>query len=174
MTSNFAELVADVEPLGLVSDFADEFAEVVHTQPIFADFTSLEITLMCEYLECFGVSRDTTILREGDRGDFLVILVTGQALICKNHEGRRVELHQLKPGEMIGEMSLIDGQQRFASCVSTEPSDLAILSKQGFDRMIRDDATLANKLLLMLLRLSTQRLRRATAYMVTGLMDESA
>jgi CRP-like cAMP-binding protein len=174
MASNFADLVADFEPLGLVSDFANEFADAVQDQSTFAEFDPEETRLLCDYLDCFGVPRDTTVLREGDFGDFLAILITGRAIVYKSHEGIKVEVHHLKPGEMIGEMSLIDGQKRFASCVTTEPSDLAILSLDNFNRMLREEPRLANKFMLMLLRLSVTRLRRATTYMLPGLMDESA
>ena len=174
MTSNFGELHPDIEPLGLVSDFANEFAEAVRPQPIFADFSTLETNLLCDYLECYGVPRSTTILREGDEGDFLAILITGRAAVIKDYNGQTKAVHELLPGEMIGEMSLIDGEKRFASCVTTEPSDFAVLSMENFDRMLREEPRLANKFMLMLLRLSTSRLRHATTFMLPGLMDDSA
>jgi CRP/FNR family cyclic AMP-dependent transcriptional regulator len=173
MTSHFAELQPDIEPLGRVSDFVDEFIYVVEPHHLFDEFSRQETVLLGEYLECFGVPRDCAVLREGDEGDFLAILVTGQAIIVKSHEGQDVLVHQLNLGEMIGEMSLIDGQRRFATCLTTEPSDFAVLTRASFHVMLADHPRLANKFLMMLLRLNVSRLRDATTLNLPGLMPSA-
>jgi CRP/FNR family transcriptional regulator, cyclic AMP receptor protein len=169
MASHFAELQSGIEDLGHVSDFVNEFIEAVQPQRLFDEFSRQETTLLSEYLECFGVPRDSAVLREGDEGDFLAILVTGNAVIFKSHEGREMLVHQLKPGEMIGEMSLIDGQRRFASCFTTEPSDIAVLTRENFNNLLADHPRLANKFLMLLLRLNVSRLREATLLNLPGL-----
>ena len=174
MHSNFAELEPDVEPLGSVSGFVNEFIDAVGPQPLFKDFEPHETATLSEYMECFGVPRQSTVIREGDEGDFLAILVTGRAMILKTHNGREKVVHELKPGDMLGEMSLIDGHKRLASCVTTEPCDFAVLTAARLQALLQDQPRLGNKFLLMLLGLSTARLRHATGFMLPGLLDESA
>jgi CRP/FNR family cyclic AMP-dependent transcriptional regulator len=159
MTSNFAELQPDLEPLGTVSDFVNEFIDAVRPQHLFDEFSSQETELLSNYLEVFGVPRQSTVLREGDEGDFLAFLVTGKAVIVKNIDQTDTVVAELNPGEMIGEMSLIDGRRRIATCVTTEPSDFAVLSLQSLNAMLSDHPRLGNKFLLMLLKLATSRLR---------------
>jgi CRP/FNR family cyclic AMP-dependent transcriptional regulator len=171
MTSNFADLQPDAEPLGAVSDFVNEFLEAIEPQSLFSDFSRQETALFSEYLECFGVPRDSVVLREGDEGDFLAILVTGTAIILKYYEGMQKIVHTLLPGEMIGEMSLLDGKARNATCVTTEPSDFAVLSTQNFDALLAQHPRLGNKLMLALLRQNTTRLREATGLMLPGLLE---
>ncbi len=165
MTSQFAELQPSAEPLGAVSGFVSEFIEAVGPQHMFDEFSRQETALLSEYLECFGVPRDSVVVREGDEGDFLAILVTGKAVILKGAEGAQRVMHELEPGEMIGEMSLIDNQRRFASCVTTEPSDFGVLTRDGFNALLADHPRLGNKFMLMLLRLSTSKLRHAAEHM---------
>jgi CRP/FNR family cyclic AMP-dependent transcriptional regulator len=171
MTSNFAELQPDVEPLGAVSDFVNEFLEAVEPQSLFDDFSKQETALFSEYLECFGVPRESVVLREGDDGDFLAILVTGEAVILKSYEGVQKVVHTLLPGEMIGEMSLVDGKVRNATCVTTQPSDFAVLSHQNFDELLAQHPRLGNKFMLALLKQNTNRLREATSLMLPGLLE---
>ncbi len=171
MPSNFADLQPDVEPLGAVSDFVNEFIEAVKSQPLLAGFSRQEIALLSEYLECFGVPRDSAVLREGDEGDFLVILITGKAVIVKTFDGLEKIVCEIKPGDVIGEMSLVDGQKRFASCITTEPSDFAVLTHESLNAMLTDHPRLGNRFLLMLLGLSTARLRHATGLNLPGLVD---
>lgn len=162
MTSNFAELHTDAEQLGTASAFVGEFIEAVREQTYFDIFTEAETAQLSEYLECFGVPRDSYVVEEGDEGEFLAILVTGKAVVLKSQDGVNRTVHALQRGEMIGEMSLIDGQRRFASCVTTEPSDFALMTHENLNALLADHPRLGNKFLLMLLRISTSRLREAT------------
>jgi CRP-like cAMP-binding protein len=174
MTTNFAEFDPNIESLGSVSDFVNEFIDAVGPQALFEGFDREETALLTGYMECYGVPRDSLVLREGDEGNFLAILVTGRAIIIKSFEGVEKVVHDLQPGEMIGEMSLVDGQKRFASCVTTEPSDFAVLTHDNLYALIDAHPRLGNKLLLMLLGLTTNRLRHATTFMLPGLLDNSA
>lgn len=174
MTSTFAEFDPNIESLGSVSDFVNEFIDAVGPQALFDGFNREETALLTGYMECYGVPRDSLVLREGDEGNFLAILVTGRAIIIKSFEGVEKVVHDLQPGEMIGEMSLVDGQKRFASCVTTEPSDFAVLTHENLYALMDAHPRLGNKLLLMLLGLTTNRLRHATTFMLPGLMDNSA
>jgi CRP/FNR family cyclic AMP-dependent transcriptional regulator len=174
MSSAFAELEPNVEPLGPVSDFVDEFVEAVSPQPFFADWSRPDTAMFSKYLDCYGVPSNSVVLREGEEGNFLAILVTGRALILKTFEGVEKVVHEMRPGELVGEMSLIDGKPRFASCLAVEPSDFAVLTYDNLNRLLIEEPQLGNKLLLKLLELSTQRLRKSTMEMLPGLMPWSA
>ncbi len=172
MGSQFAELQSDVEQLGTVSDFVNEFIDAVKTQPVFDGFSRQETAMLSQYMECYGVPRGSVVLREGDEGDFLAILVTGRAEVLKSYGSRNEKLiRQLEPGALIGEMSLVDGQRRFASCVTSEPSDFAVLSRDNLNGILADHPRLGNKFLLMLLKLATSRLREATTDLQYGSVD---
>ena len=171
MTSNFAELQPDSEPLGTVSDFVSEFIDAVKTQHLFDDFSRQETALLSNYLEVYGVPRASTVLRQGDAGDFLVFLVTGKASIVRNVAGIDMVVHEVLPGEIIGEISLFDGQRRIASCVTAEPSDFAVLSVQNLNALLADHPRLGNKFLLMVLKLTASRLRHALSDPAPSALD---
>lgn len=161
MGSNFADLQPDIQPLGTAREFADEFIDVLKKQPVMRHFSSQELTLLAEYMDCFGVPRKSTVIHEGDEGDFLAILVTGAAQIVKLQDAEEMVVGFVKPGELLGEMSIVDGQRRFASCITTEPSDFAVLTQEKLNAILADHPRLGNKFLLMLLGLSSARLRNA-------------
>jgi CRP/FNR family transcriptional regulator, cyclic AMP receptor protein len=171
MGSNFAELQPNVEALGSVRDFINEFIEAVKTQRLLQGFSRQEVALLSEYLECFGVPRHSTVVREGDEGNFLAILVTGKAMILKSHAGIDKVVQELKPGDLIGAMSFLDGQKRFTGCLTIEPSDFAVLTQDNLNAMLADHPRLGNKFLLMLLGLTNARLRHTTTMMLPGLAE---
>ncbi len=174
MHSNFGDLQPDVQALGSVSDFVNEFIEAVGPQHIFDTFSRAETTLLGEYLECFGVPRQTVVLKEGDECDFLAILITGKAEIFKMLEGIPTTIQEILPGEIIGVMSFIDQQERFASCITVEPSDFAVLTREGLNAMLADHPRLGNKFLLVLLGLTASRLRQVSTSLAAGITDLKA
>jgi CRP/FNR family cyclic AMP-dependent transcriptional regulator len=171
MHSNFGDLQPDVQALGSVSDFVNEFIEAIGPQHIFDTFSRAEATLLSEYLECFGVPRQTVVVKEGDECDFLAILITGKAEVFKMQDGFPTTIQDISPGEIIGVMSFIDRQTRFASCITIEPSDFAVLTRDGLNAMLADHPRLGNKFLLVLLGLTASRLRRATEALLPNLKD---
>lgn len=168
MNSNFGDLLPDIQPLGLVSDFISEFIEAVGPQHFLDGFSRQETAMLSEYLDCFGVPRESTVLREGDESDFLAILITGKAIIYKLHDGDNEQVQEISPGEIIGVMSFLDREKRFASCITAEPCDFAVLTRDSLNAMLADHPRLGNKFLLMLLGLTASRLRQATRFMLPG------
>lgn len=171
MNSHFADFQPSVEPLGIVRDYIDEFISAVHAGPLLEGFTRREALLLSGYLECFGVPRHFTVLREDDEGDFLAILITGGAVITKLHDGAEKMVCAVNPGDTIGEISMIDGQKRFASCITTVPSDFAVLTYDKFQALLTDHPRLSSKVLLTLLHATSSRLRRYTKEMLPNLAD---
>lgn len=172
MLARAAALLPDLAPLGKATDFLDDILEVLQPLVLFEGFSAKECGELCQYLECFGAPTNATIIREGEIGNFLVIVLTGSIRVAKmlaNGESREVAL--VGPGAFLGEMSLIDGKPRFASCISAAPADLAVLPRENLNALMLDNARLGQKLLLMLLRLMAKRLRDTTERMLPHLVD---
>ena len=172
MVSPVAALLPDLAPLGRASDYLDEILEVLSPLALFEGFSAAECGELCDYLECFGAPSATTIIREGEVGGFLMIVLTGRVHVVKRSNGGAGRVvAEVGPGGFVGEMSLIDGKPRFASCVSAEPTDLAVLTRERLNAMMVDHPRLGQKFLLMLLRHSTGRLRDITVRIMPYLVD---
>jgi CRP-like cAMP-binding protein len=174
MTCTASSLFSSLEDLGSASGFVEEIQEIVKTLALFEGFSSQESALLCDYMECFGAPSQTTILREADSGDCLFIILTGRINVVKAYGPQDDKIvAQLGPGSFVGEMSLVDGRQRFASCVTTEPTDFAVLTRACLSDLLIDHPRLGNKLLLILLQLMTERLRDATTRMLPTIIGAS-
>ncbi|MBT0571537.1 cyclic nucleotide-binding domain-containing protein [Curvibacter sp. CHRR-16] len=159
MTTNFADLQPASEPLGTASDFVNEFMDAVKPKHLFDNFSEPEAALLSNYLEVYGLPRQAAVLRAGDEGQFMAFLVTGSAVIERQMDGKT--LHStIHPGDILGELSFIDGKARIATCTTLEPSDFAVLSMDSFNALLVDHPRLGNKLMLMLLSSATAKLRQ--------------
>ena len=101
-----------------------------------------------------------TLLKEGDAGDFLLLILTGKVVVEKTIEGAEVKhISEVVAGSTLGEMSMIDGLPRFASCTTVSPTDFAVLTRETLNNVLLQMPRLGNKLLLTLLQTMSGRLR---------------
>ena len=98
------------------------------------------------------------LFHEGDPGDTAFVIENGLLEVCREHEGRRERVAQLGPGDMLGEMSLIDKLPRSASAFARLPTRLRVLTPEHLTEKLAD----ADPLLRLLLKMILKRYRVAT------------
>ncbi len=151
--------------------YLDEILGLEHVK-LFEDFSNDEIKALCRHMMCYVAPRDFSLLTEGTEGDFLLLILTGQVSVLKQMEsGENRPIAIAEPGMSLGEMSLIDGCPRFASCVTMIPTDFAVLSRSSLNEILVQMPRLGNKLLLVLLQLMTLRLRDTTLLLFPRISD---
>ena len=108
---------------------------------------------MVSYMQPQRYPADTVLIQEGDEqeireGMMLVLAgeVTVENSVAAGQDGMVVTV--LGPGELIGEMSLLDGGRRSATCVAATDVIVAILTRSGLMRLIEDKPDIAARLLL--------------------------
>ncbi len=104
------------------------------------------------------VERNATIMRRGDPSTGMAIILTGRVRIGLTAEnGRDVTLAVLGPQEVIGEMSLLDGEPCSADATALEECVLLTVDRGGFLSLLRSNTDLCLRLLAVL----CGRLRRS-------------
>jgi len=153
-------LDSSLQPLGKATQFAEDIQEIINQAPFFDELDTSEIKALCEFMDCYTIRRGRLLIREGDAGDFLLIILTGTVNVVKDREdGGRRFIATVSPGATVGEMAIVDKGIRFASCIANEEVDFAVLDRDALNAILHEHPRLGNKLLLMLLALMTKRLR---------------
>jgi CRP/FNR family cyclic AMP-dependent transcriptional regulator len=102
----------------------------------------------------------TKIFHHGSVGDKLYVIVEGKVRISREVPGMGEEaLAVLGPGDVFGEMSLIDESPRSADAVVHERCRLLVLSKDSFEDLLFLHKDLAYEVLWNIVRMLTGRLR---------------
>lgn len=110
------------------------------------------------------------IFREGDPGDWMGVLVEGEVRICKEADVRDVRVMAVETHRRaIGEMALVDGEPRSATCIAGKPSSLLTLSRESFQRLSRERPALALEVMHRVARLISRRLRATSGRLVEHL-----
>lgn len=124
---------------------------------------------LADYAQLVRYGADVTIFQRGDAGDSMMAVVSGRVKICAHSvEGKELILNLIKPGEVFGEISLIDGEPRTADAVALEPCQLLVLERRDFQRHLDQNPRMASRLLAIL----CQRLRRTSASLEESLFLE--
>lgn len=87
-------------------------------------------------LEKKTIPAGAVLFRQGEEGDAAYILEKGKIVIYQQVEGQRVELDSIKPGEIFGEMAVIDRSQRMATAVAAMDSSVTRIPEQLFARKL--------------------------------------
>lgn len=161
--SSTPDSFAACEALGDATRFVDRILDSIEHIRLFEDFERQEIATLARYLRSYRAPAGSEIIHEGDAGDFMLLLIEGNVEILKlDPRGLPQRLGISGPGKTLGEMSLIDGEPRFASCVTLEPVLFAVLDRDALIRVVAEEPKIGVKILMELLMLLNQRLRNVS------------
>ena len=159
--------IPNIEILGNAVPFVGRIREIIEVIQLFEDFEPEELTDLARYMRCFRAPLGTEIIREGETGDFMLLLLDGNVeIVKKDVRGLAQIMGRVGPGKTLGEMSLIDGEPRFASCVALEPVTFAVLDREALSRILTEEPRVGVKLMMELLMLLNQRLRSVSAQLM--------
>jgi CRP-like cAMP-binding protein len=135
-----------------------EKINVLKRIPIFASMGQEELSGLAEKAIRKKFSRETIIVSEGDDGDSLMIILSGQVKVTLlSEDGKEIILSILREGDFFGEMSLLDGEPRSATVIAMKESTLLIIQRQNFLKQIDENPSLAKAILVEM----SMRIRRA-------------
>ena len=161
------EKIQGLEFLGDAMPFVGHIHEIIETIQLFEDFERSEIETLAGYMVCFRVPSGSEIIEEAEHGDFMMLLLDGNVeIVKKDLSGVGQVIGGAGPGKTLGEMSLIDGEPRFASCVALTQVEIALLNREGFSRILTEQPAVGIKLMTELLMLLNQRLRSVSSQLM--------
>ena len=157
----------DLLYLGDGLPFVGRIRDVVGHHRLFGGFRQDDLLRLAPHLACYRAPAGTHILPEGEPGNFLLLLISGLGHVVKRDTtGVSKSIGVVGPGHTLGEMSMVDGKPRSASCIAADDSVFAVLDRASFSRLLDDDPRVANKILLDIAHLLSQRLREADVQIV--------
>ena len=116
------------------------------------------------FFEFAIVPANRDIIRQDEYGNFMVVLLNGNIAVDRLQPwGERMRLAETRPGDILGEMSLLDSGIRFSACTTITDCEVAILSTEAMDQMMTADPSLAAWLIAVLARKLSLRLRVVSA-----------
>jgi len=171
MAKPVSKRLPHLDLLGDATHFSSQIHALIPKCPLLENFSTGEVRLLTHFMEMYKAGPGVEIIREGEAGDFMLMLVEGKVDVVKRDKHNTPQLiATVDAGKTLGEMSMIDGEARFATCVAMEPVVLAVIDREALARIIVEQPMLGAKILMELVLMLSQRLR-ATSQRLLGLLD---
>ena len=166
--------LAHLEHLGDATKFSPQIHALIPKCDLLENFSPAEVRLLAHFMDVYQAPAGTEIIREGEGGDFMLMLIEGRVEVHKLDRWNTPQaIAVVEAGKTLGEMSMIDGEPRFATCVALEPALVAVLDRENLARIIVEQPMLGAKILMELVLMLSQRLRSTSARLVQ-LLDEKS
>lgn len=121
--------------------------EVLRNIPLFSTLSETDLNRICGIIQEVELAAGECLFDEGSTGDRAYIIREGELEVFKISSGREVMLAVRGPGEVIGEMSLLEQMPRMASVRARLDSRLVVISQQQFDGLLSSSPTVARAML---------------------------
>ena len=145
------------------SSRANLAAQMLTTPSALMQLTSTDARKVVSYMLPHRVAAGTTFIREGDttETDFMILVLSGEVSVESIVVSRTdpIIVKVLGPGSLIGEMGLLDGEPRSASCTALTDLQCAVLKRSALHQLLQDDPTCAAKLLIAVSYRIAERMR---------------
>jgi serine/threonine protein phosphatase PrpC/CRP-like cAMP-binding protein len=128
--------------------------DVLSRMPIFSRLSERELLRVMQVVEVRLYKDGDVVIREGDKGDELFIVLDGKVRIAR---GDQVITH-LGQGEHVGEMALIRSVPRSATVSAVGEAELVSIRRQDFFEILRKEHEVAVKMLWQFLGVLADRL----------------
>jgi signal transduction histidine kinase len=110
----------------------DELRQV----PLLADLSEEDLAQLYKMAETVSIPAGELVLREGDPGDSLFVVLDGELEVSKRHGRQDVLLAVYKAGQFFGEMALLEQAPRSASVRTLRESRLLVISQAAFQTLL--------------------------------------
>jgi len=126
--------------------------EALRRMKVFSGLDDRQIELFVRYMEVIHCQQFSHIVRKGEHGDAMYIVLEGELRALAMVDGKESALATIGVGETFGEISLIDQGPRSSDVVANKDSVLLKISSTAFDQLLREAPALAVPFLLALSR----------------------
>jgi uncharacterized membrane protein len=128
--------------------------EIEHLQ----ELNALEKSALADKIDLLACPAGHPVFNYGDPGHALFIVRSGEfEIFVKNDQGEKIVLEIAQPGDLFGEISLLDGGPRTAWVVAIAEGELLQLDREHFEAYVRQCTPAA----LNLLSVAARRLRKS-------------
>ena len=149
----------------------EEILIILHQVPIFQELSRREISRLEGILHRRSFALDESIVKEGELGVGMYIILSGQVEIRQQgEEGTSQHLATFGPGDFFGDQALLDESPRTASAIAPEPCQVVGFFRPDLLELIESSPHLGLKIVMRLSQMISVRLRQ-TNYLLKEARD---
>ena len=130
----------------------EQYAELITTFPLFKGFTANGAKRLLAAGQVKEQSTADVLLKEGDKADFVLLVLTGALEVFVERESQHLVLTEAGPGTILGELAVLCGIPRSASVKAKEESAVLEWTDEAFRTLLLRDPSLSQRIFREALR----------------------
>jgi CRP/FNR family transcriptional regulator len=138
----------------------DTAITALRSSPLGAELTPSESSVLGELIVLKSLKDGEVLLPEGARDALLHVVVRGQICVVKKGERGPQQLHRLEPGDLVGELSFMDDEPRYAALVASGPTEVLCLRRSDFETLVDHEPRVVYKTMRAIMRVAHRVQRR--------------
>jgi CRP-like cAMP-binding protein len=146
-------------------------ARLLVTASALDDLTLVDAMKVVAYMRPKRIKSGTVFIQEGEvrQNDYMLLVLEGDIAVENALPGlnESMVVNIMGPGHLIGEMGVLDGAPRSATCTATTDIYAAVLSRTALMRLLKDEPRVGARLLLAISKRMADRLRETTRKLKT-------
>jgi CRP/FNR family cyclic AMP-dependent transcriptional regulator len=124
---------------------------VLRKHPIFCDLEPEALDQLCRYAKHITLKRGASIFCKGDPGNSLFAVISGTVKISiSSPDGRNAILNLIGPGEIFGDIAVLDGAPRSADATANTNCEFFVIDRREFLPFVRSQPALSMKFIELL------------------------
>jgi CRP/FNR family transcriptional regulator, cyclic AMP receptor protein len=154
----------DLDLLQTISE--DDAAKLLVTESALGQLSFEDARRVVAFMKPKLIKAGATLIRQGEKvhNDFMMLILTGDVSVESQATGtsEQMVVSIMAAGSLIGEMGMLDGAERSATCIASSDLAVAVLSRASLKKLMAQEPELAARFLLAVSTRMAERLRETT------------
>lgn len=164
------QLTGDCQRLGAAQ------LDLLRQSPLLEDFTTDELGTLGAVMLKVHADAGQVMIAEGEISAWMMIVLSGTVDVTRKRTGSQevTRLAVVRAGASVGEMSMLDGEPRYATCTAIEPVEAGVLGQMAIGQLIALHPAVAAKFMVKLTQIMAQRLRNTSNQLIKAVDERRA
>ena len=134
--------------------------DAVSNSPLASELSPAEVGVLAGLVKIRALKDDEVLLPAGSRDGHLHVVVAGHLDVVHASDYGRTLLYRLEPGDLVGELSFMDDEPRYAALISSGPTQVLVLARSDFESLIDRAPRIVYKVMRAIMRVAHKVQRR--------------
>jgi CRP/FNR family transcriptional regulator, cyclic AMP receptor protein len=139
--------------------------DALRSSPLAIELTPAETKVLGDLVTLRTLTDGEVLLPEGARDGHLHVVVSGRIDVLKDGVHGRTLLHTVEPGDLVGELSFMDDEPRYANLVASGSTEVLVLDRRDFETLVDREPRVVYKVMRAVMRVAHKVQRRLSLQM---------
>jgi len=139
--------------------------DALRASPLATELTPAETQVLGALVRIKALGDGEVLIPEGRRDGHLHVVIHGRIDVLKDSPHGRSLLHTLEPGDLVGELSFMDDEPRYAALVASGATEVLVLDRRDFETLVETEPRVVYKVMRAIMRAAHKVQRRLALQM---------